>query len=257
MQAGDAEEGHEDALRRRHVGVHEDADGLAGAHGGDETAGEVVLVQDAVAVEAADAVDHRVDERIVEAADDHAHGVAGERVVEAGELPGAEVAGEHEDSPAPVAGGEVVLEAFVADEAAGVVAGVAGHLAELGEKPAEVAVFGAKDVLALGGWARPGKASLEVAQADAAQAAERGIGECWRWHRPMARAKARGKEAEEVDEEPRHCELKSLAQAWGGALRGVLIAYAFKLASVPGSDRRTRVQAKSHTEDRRSAARKG
>ncbi len=47
----DAEEGDEDALRRGHVGVHEDADRFAGAHGGDQAAGEVVLVDDAVAVE--------------------------------------------------------------------------------------------------------------------------------------------------------------------------------------------------------------
>ena len=141
----DAEEGDEEALRRRHVGVHEDADGLAGAHGGEQAAGEVVLVQDAVAVLAADAVYERVDQRVVEAADDHAHGVAGERVVEAGELPCAEMAGEDEDAFAAGAGGEVVLEAFVADEARGGVGGVGGHLAELGEQPAEVAVFEAED----------------------------------------------------------------------------------------------------------------
>src|SRR5665213_886586 len=70
------EEGYEDSLRRGHVGVHQDADGLAGAHCADQPAGKVVLVQDAVAVAATDAVDHAVDERIVQAADDHTHGIA-------------------------------------------------------------------------------------------------------------------------------------------------------------------------------------
>src|ERR1035441_6259130 len=54
-----AEKRHKETLRRRHVGVHEDADCFAGTHGGDQAAGEVVLVQDAVPVEAADAVDRK------------------------------------------------------------------------------------------------------------------------------------------------------------------------------------------------------
>ncbi len=166
---GRAEEGDEDALRGRHVGVHEDADGVAAVHGGEEAAGEVVLVEDAVAVEAADAVDEGVDERVVEAADDHGHGVAHEGVVEAGEFPGPEVAGEDEDAFAAGAGGEEVLEAFVAEEGFGVGSGGAGHAAELRELLAEEVEEGAEDALAVGvGFFREREG--EVAEADAAEA---------------------------------------------------------------------------------------
>ncbi len=68
-------------------------------------------------------------------------GIARERVEEAGKLPCAEVAGEDEDALAAFARGEVMVQAFVADEAARrMLAGVVAHLAELGELPAEVAV---------------------------------------------------------------------------------------------------------------------
>ena len=60
------------------VGVHEDADGLSGAHRREQAAGEVVLVQDAIAMATADLVYEFVDQRVVEAADDHAHRIAGE-----------------------------------------------------------------------------------------------------------------------------------------------------------------------------------
>jgi len=170
------EEGDEDALRRGHVGVHEDADGLAAVHGGEQAAGEVVLVQDAVAVAAAEGVDEGVHAGVVEAADDHAHGVAHHRVVEARELPRAQVAGEHQDALAAVAGGEVVFEAFVADELRGLLGGEAGHLAELGELPAERAVDAAQDGAALGGG-RVGIGEGEVLLADAAQAGQQAVDE--------------------------------------------------------------------------------
>ena len=45
-----SEEGNEQALRRRHVRVHQNAYGLSSAHGPEQAAGEVVLVQNAIAV---------------------------------------------------------------------------------------------------------------------------------------------------------------------------------------------------------------
>jgi len=167
---GDAEEGDEDALRRSHVGVHQDAYGVAIAHRRDEAAREVVLVQDAIAVLAADAVDEGVDEWIVEA-DDHAHGVAGEGVIEAGKLPCAKVASEDEDAFAAGARSEVVVEAFVADGGVGEGEGVGGHLAELGEQPTQISVLEAEDDLALrGGHLR--ECYGKIAHAGTAQAAE-------------------------------------------------------------------------------------
>jgi hypothetical protein len=196
----DAEEGNEAALRRRHVGVHEDADRLPMAHGGDEATGKIVFVEDAVAVTAADLVDHAVNQGIVEAADDHAHGIAGEGVVEAGELPGSHVAGKDEDSFAAIAGAQVMVEAFVANEAGGEVRGVVGHLAELGEEPAQVAVFQSKDVFALRGG-EAGKGEFEVTQTDSAKTteqAERDGGD----ESPGGAGDPAGEDAESVDADP-------------------------------------------------------
>jgi hypothetical protein len=66
----DAEEIDEDALRRGHVGVHEDADGFAGAHSGEQAAHEIVFVDGAVPVHGAVALDEGVDVGIVEGAHD-------------------------------------------------------------------------------------------------------------------------------------------------------------------------------------------
>jgi len=212
---GDSEEGHEDALGRRHIGVHEDADGLAVVHGLEEAAGEVVLGEDAVAVEAADAIDEGVDERVVEAADDHAHGVAHERVEEAGQFPSAEVAGEDEDAVAFGAGGEVVIEALVAEEFFGVLAGGAGHAAELGQLPAEGAEEGAEDAGALGeGFFREGEG--EVAQADAAEAGEQMPGEAADGGAGGSGERA-GKQAEEGEEQAESGVFQPFAE--GGVLR--------------------------------------
>ena len=67
---GDAEEIYEYALRRRHVGVHEDADNFAGAHGGEQAADEVVFADGFVAMHGAVALDERVDIGIVQRAHD-------------------------------------------------------------------------------------------------------------------------------------------------------------------------------------------
>jgi len=81
------------------------------------------------------------------------------------------VAGEDEDAVAAIARFEVVIETLVTDEAAGEGRSVAGHLAELSEQPAEIAVFEAQDVGALGGG-HCGKGERQIVQAGAAQAAQ-------------------------------------------------------------------------------------
>jgi hypothetical protein len=50
------------------------------------------------------------------------------------------VAREDQDTPALVASSKVMLEAFVAEEGAGILRGVRGHLAELRQEPAQVSV---------------------------------------------------------------------------------------------------------------------
>jgi len=146
---GDAEEVRELALRRGHIGVHEDADGTALAHGMDEAAREIVFVEDAIAVQTAEVVDELVESAIVESSDDHAHGVAHEGVVEAGELPGAEMAGEHEHAAAKSLGGEIVFEAVGTDAAGSVPGRVMLHLAELDELAGKAAIYPTEDGAAL------------------------------------------------------------------------------------------------------------
>ena len=161
-------------LGRGHVGIHEDADGFAGAHGGEQAASEVIFMEDAVAVEASDAVHKVIEAAVVEAADDHAHGVAHEGVVEAGELPRAEVAGDYEHAFAAGFGGEIVVEAFSANPAAGVGGGVAGHAAELDQLPAEMAVDAFEEFCSFSGR-DIGECQFQIALANSAQAAEGGV----------------------------------------------------------------------------------
>jgi hypothetical protein len=86
------------------------------------------------------------------------------------------VTGEDKDAVAAAAGGEVVLETFVAEELLGRGAGGAGHAAELGHLPAEETVEGAEGALALGfGHVREGEG--EIAEADAAEAGDEMPGE--------------------------------------------------------------------------------
>src|ERR1700704_3503457 len=72
-----------------HVGVHEDADGFAGAHGGEQAADEIVFVDGAVPMHGAVALDEGVDVGIVEGAHDDRQRIAMQRMSEGGELPGA------------------------------------------------------------------------------------------------------------------------------------------------------------------------
>ena len=141
-------------------------------------------------------------------------------MVEAGQLPRAEVAGEDEDAVAAIARLEVVVEALVADEAAGEGRSVGGHLAELSQQPAEVAVFEAQDVGALGGGHR-GEGQLQIVQASAAQAAERVVGDAADQNAGCTGPTARER-SEDVDEEPGEREFEAMAQRGRGCLGGRL-----------------------------------
>lgn len=94
----------------RHVCIHQDADRLAMVHRREQAARKVVLVQNTIAMQAADAVHQPVHALIVQATDHHAHGMAHERMVEAGELPGAEVSGHYKHAPALLLRCEIVLQ---------------------------------------------------------------------------------------------------------------------------------------------------
>jgi len=185
------------ALGRRHVGVHKNPDGIAIPHRGDQTAGEVVFVNDLVAVETTNTVHKPVDEFIVEPSNHHAHRIPHQRVVKAGKLPCTEVASEDEHSLAGVPGIEVMLQTLVAKEAVSVFGSVFAHLAELGEKPTEIAIFRAQD----GGAFRtfePGEGNLQIAEADTAQATQQDEGRCADGRTDMARYSAR-KQAHQGD----------------------------------------------------------
>ena len=90
------------------------------AHGGQQAARKVVLVQHAVAVQAADAVHKCVQPAVVETADDHAHRMAHQRVVKAGELPCAQVAGDDQHAFAARLRRQVVVQTLGAHPAAGI-----------------------------------------------------------------------------------------------------------------------------------------
>jgi hypothetical protein len=87
------------------------------------------------------------------------------------------MASEDKNAFAAVARSKVVLESFIAREGSSVFGRVAGHLAELGKQPAEVAIEAAKDLLAFGGRSF-GKGELKVGEANFSQAAEDRKGHC-------------------------------------------------------------------------------
>src|SRR5271166_595067 len=66
----DTEEIDEHPLRRSHVGIHKDADSFAVAHGREQSAHEIVLVDGAVAVHGAVTLQKSIDVRIVQRAHD-------------------------------------------------------------------------------------------------------------------------------------------------------------------------------------------
>src|ERR1700743_944416 len=74
--------------------------------------------------------------------------------------------GEDEDPFALIPSREVVLQPLVADKAARRLRSVAGHLAELGQQPAKVAVQLAQDLLPLGGaFFRKCQGKIKIADA--------------------------------------------------------------------------------------------
>ena len=218
----DTEKWDKDALGRGHIRVHQNADSVALAHGSKETAREVVLVNDAVAMKAADAIDEGVDAGVVEAPDDHGHGIAHQRVPEAGELPGAEMTGDDEDAAPAVAGGKVMIEAVVADEATGVLAGVAGHPAKLGQLPAEVAVHVTEKPPALRAR-HGGECQFEIAETGTAQIRNRKPGDHSETSAKSAGERA-GQHAEAGKERADECVFQKLSHQgaksqckWGAA----------------------------------------
>src|SRR5215469_1038892 len=165
------EEVDEFTLRRRHVRVHQDADGAAFVHRFQQAAPEVVLVQNPVAVQAADRVHKLIEHAVVEPADHHPHRVAHQRVVEARQLPRAEVAGKHQHALAFRLSGKIVLEALGPQPSMRVAGGVTWEAAELDKLPAKVAVDVSQDFFP--GFGRgPRKRQHEVALAYIAEARE-------------------------------------------------------------------------------------
>ena len=75
---------------------------------------KIVLVQHAIAMQTANMIDEVVDQRIVEPANHHAHGMAHERMIKTRQLPGAQMGGQNEHSAALAVGGEIVLQPIVA-----------------------------------------------------------------------------------------------------------------------------------------------
>src|SRR5208283_4661498 len=104
---------HEDTLRRRHVGVHENADGRVIAHGRDQAAGELLFADHAVAMQIAITRRQRVHVRIVQRPYHDLHGMTHERVKERADLPSAEVAGKQQYTLAALLSGLEILEALI------------------------------------------------------------------------------------------------------------------------------------------------
>ena len=97
---------------------------MAGAHGLQKAAYEIVFVDCAVAVHGSVALDQGVNIRIVERAHDNRERMPLERVGEGGEFPGAEVTRQKQNSFAPGIGAFEVLESVVNYDLADVFTGV-------------------------------------------------------------------------------------------------------------------------------------
>jgi hypothetical protein len=165
---GNAEVVDEDALRRRHIGVHQYSDYFAGFHGGEQSANEVVFLDDLVAVHGAVMADEAVEVNVVHGAGDHVHPVAVERMSEGGKLPAAEVRGQEKNALGAGVGALVVFESVIDDDLFDVVGRVFGKLADFSELAAERGEDPAKDAGAFGlGFF--GKGHGEIAHTNAAQ----------------------------------------------------------------------------------------
>ena len=111
------------------------------------------------------------------------------------------MAGEDEDAAALVARGQVVFQAVVAHDVSGDSGGgVAAHLSEFGEKPAQAAVLLFEQCPVLG-FGASRKCNLEVAEAEAVETAEE-----WPDGEGKSDAQAPGsgswKRAEQAEQEP-------------------------------------------------------
>src|SRR5581483_5661899 len=111
-----SKERHKGALRRSHVRIHQDAYGLASAHGAQQPTGEVVFMKNTVSVQAADSVDQAVYSRVVEPPDDHTHRVAHQGVIEARKLPRSKMAGHDQYAFAFVASCQIALQTLIPEK---------------------------------------------------------------------------------------------------------------------------------------------
>ena len=214
---GVAEEVHEDALLNNYVGVHEDADGFAVAHGSDKAAGEI-LVDGFIAVHGAIAAREPVKIRIVERAHYHVERMSVERVRKGGQLPRAQVSGEKQHTFAASQRALVVFESLIDNGLADVLARVSREQANLGDVASEGCKDTVKNLLAF--CARLlRKSEFEIPHTDAAQLPMQQIDEP-RDGDAGGASQRPGQCADQLDENPRQRVFESVAQTKAKASRG-------------------------------------
>ena len=196
-------------MRWGHVRVHENADRLAGAHGGEQSTDEVVLADRLVSVHGAVALDKRVDEGIVQWAHHDGQWMPVQRVREGGKLPRSQMAGKKQHS---LAAGErvlVIFEAVVDDYLGDIFQRITWEKANLRELASKGNVLSAKNAAAfVRGHFR--KSDREVTHPDFAEPAmEAKDGEPYS-DAGGARDGA-GKQAHEFDRGPDHRIFESFA----------------------------------------------
>ena len=132
-----AEEIDEHALRRRHVGVHQDADGLVLAHGRKQPAGEFLFADHGVAVQRAIARDQRIEIRIVQRPHHDLHGMTLQRMEERANLPSAEMTGEQQHAFAALLRRFEIFEALIHRNLRSIRGGVLGKETGFAQQPAQ------------------------------------------------------------------------------------------------------------------------
>jgi|KBSMisStaDraftv2_1062788.scaffolds.fasta_scaffold03230_9 hypothetical protein len=205
----DAEEVYEHALAGDHVGVHEDADGFAFAHGGDEAAGEI-FVHRPVAVQGAVLAGEAVEIGIIERAHDHAQRISVERVRESGKLPRAEMRRQKQHALAAGQRAIEVLESFIDNNLADVLARVAAEEADFCGLAAKGGEDSMKDFVALATrLIRKGK--LQIPHAHAAQLWMKDVNRPRDQNAEPSRQRTRQK-ADELNQGPGKGVFESIAQ---------------------------------------------